>query len=121
LICGTDKNSKGPAKRGVRSLTGLHFPFIGHFPPLFLPALFSVPGPTLPCPDGSLASVLTVISPTIGPFICKNDEDAVIWARQFDSHPIELWRPDRLVIGIEGKPSEGRTLKLSREPTLPCG
>jgi hypothetical protein len=34
-------------------------------------------------------------------FVCDNDGDAIIWAKQFSGAlPIELWSGDRLVINV---------------------
>src|SRR5436305_13786353 len=51
---------KGPGSlRGLGSSKGYIRPAMElYFPPLFLPALLSVPGPTLPWPDGLRASPL---------------------------------------------------------------
>jgi len=54
--------------RGLLLVEGVHPPFErDYLPPLFLPALLSVPGPTLPCPDGLRA--LPLLEPAIPLFI----------------------------------------------------
>ena len=34
-------------------------------------------------------------------FVCENDEDALVWARQLESAPTEVWSGARFIARIE--------------------